>query len=74
MYPAVVEERYEAELARSTRVLDDVDRALQRLSDGSYGTCATCGSAILAQDLAADPGRRSCEQHLELSTGDDDSA
>jgi DnaK suppressor protein len=67
-----VEERYEAELARSTRVLDQVDRALERLSDGTYGSCATCGAAILPADLAADPTRGACEQHLPLESGDED--
>jgi DnaK suppressor protein len=61
-----VEERYESELARSTRVLDDVDRALERLSEGTYGSCATCGAPILPADLATDPTRRVCEQHLPL--------
>jgi len=61
-----VEERYESELARSASVLDGVDRALQRLSGGSYGTCETCGAPILDSDLAGDPTRRLCEQHLAL--------
>lgn len=59
-----MEERYEAELADSARVLDEVDRALERLSDGSYGTCETCGAPILGSHLSADPTRRACEQHL----------
>jgi DnaK suppressor protein len=61
-----VEERYEDDLARSQRVLDDVDRALERLSEGSYGSCETCGAPVLGADLAADPTRRVCEQHLPL--------
>ena len=28
------------------RMLDDVDVALERLVDGSYGTCAECGKKI----------------------------
>jgi len=68
-YPPVVEERYESQLAQSTRVLDDVDAALQRLSDGTYGTCDTCGTAILAAELEVDPTRRLCEQHLPLQPG-----
>lgn len=28
------------------RMLDDIDIALVRLADGSYGTCAECGKAI----------------------------
>jgi RNA polymerase-binding transcription factor DksA len=62
-----VEERYESELAQSTRVLDDVDRALERLSEGSYGSCETCGAPILGAHLADDPTRRVCEQHLPLT-------
>jgi RNA polymerase-binding transcription factor DksA len=61
-----VEERYESELARSAAVLDGVDEALERLSAGGYGACATCGSPILDADLERDPTRRFCEQHLVL--------
>jgi len=61
-----VEERYEAELTRSAAVLDGVDRALERLSDGTYGSCEACGAPIMGTDLEADPTRRMCEQHLSL--------
>jgi RNA polymerase-binding transcription factor DksA len=61
-----VEERYESQLAQSARVLDDVDRALERLSAGTYDSCETCGAPILEADLAVDPTRRVCEQHLAL--------
>jgi RNA polymerase-binding transcription factor DksA len=64
-----VEERYESELARSASVLDEVDRSLQRLSEGTYGTCETCGAPVLDADLAADPTRRLCEQHLAFTPG-----
>ncbi len=47
-------------------MLDGVDRALERLSTGSYGTCEACGAAILPADLERDPTRRHCEQHLEV--------
>jgi DnaK suppressor protein len=59
-----VEERYESELARAAAVLDGVDEALERLSAGTYGTCAACGTPILGADLERDPARRHCEQHL----------
>jgi DnaK suppressor protein len=62
-----MEERYESELAQSTRVLDAVDDALARLSDGSYGSCARCGEPILDVDLAVDPTRRVCGEHSEHS-------
>jgi RNA polymerase-binding transcription factor DksA len=58
-----VEERYESELAQSTRVLDDVDRALERLTSGAYHSCEVCGGGIPDPYLAADPTRRVCEQH-----------
>lgn len=61
-----VEERYEDELTRSAAVLDGVDRALQRLSEGTYGSCESCGAPVLDADLEADPTRRMCEQHLSL--------
>ncbi len=66
-----MEERYESDLAHSQRVLDDVDRTLERLSEGTYENCETCGAPILGADLQADPTRRVCEQHLALghSTG-----
>jgi RNA polymerase-binding transcription factor DksA len=61
-----MEERYESELARSAGVLDGVDEALDRLSAGGYGACATCGSPILDADLERDPTRSFCEQHLAI--------
>jgi DnaK suppressor protein len=61
-----VEERYESELTRAATVLDGVDRALERLSEGTYGQCETCGSPILEADLERDPARRLCEQHFSL--------
>jgi DnaK suppressor protein len=62
-----VEERYEAELARAAAVLDGVDQALERLSEGTYGQCASCGAPVLEADLEHDPTRRMCEQHLTLT-------
>jgi DnaK suppressor protein len=61
-----VEERYEAELTRAETVLDGVDRALERLSEGTYGQCEGCGAPVLEADLERDPTRRMCEQHLSL--------
>jgi DnaK suppressor protein len=55
-----VEERYESELAQSALVLDDVERALERLSAGTYASCENCGQSIDDADLAVDPTRRTC--------------
>jgi DnaK suppressor protein len=65
-----VEERYESELAQSAQVLDDVDRALERLSAGTYATCEDCGGTIDDADLAADPTRRTCGDHAATPAGD----
>ena len=49
-------EQVEAELA-------DVDRALRRLDDGSYGTCEACGQSIGDDRLEAMPAARFCVAH-----------
>ena len=64
-----MEERYETHLARSAAVLDAVDRALERLSDGTYGRCEACGAPVLDADLERDPTGSRCEQHLSLGEG-----
>jgi RNA polymerase-binding transcription factor DksA len=69
-----VEERYESQLAQSAQVLNDVDRALERLSAGTYDSCETCGAPILDVYLAADPTRRVCEQHLRVDALDQELA
>jgi len=45
-------------------LLRDVDAALARLSDGTFGLCATCGEAIEAERLMADPLCTFCLDHL----------
>jgi DnaK suppressor protein len=46
-------EQVEAELA-------DVELALRRLDDGTYGTCEACGHPIDDSRLAAKPEARLC--------------
>lgn len=41
-------------------LLDEVELALARLDDGTYGRCETCGSVIDDTDLAARPLVREC--------------
>jgi DnaK suppressor protein len=43
------------------RLLDEVEGALSRLDDGTYGTCAACGGPIDDTFLAAMPTARTCE-------------
>jgi RNA polymerase-binding transcription factor DksA len=50
-------------VANLRSLLDDVERALGKLDDGSYGTCEECGQAIAAARLEAMPASRYCVQH-----------
>ena len=43
------------------RLLDEVEGALSRLDDGTYGTCASCGGPIGDALLAGSPTTRTCE-------------
>jgi RNA polymerase-binding transcription factor DksA len=43
--------------------LDEVERALAKLDDGSYGRCETCGEPIAAPRLEAMPAARFCIDH-----------
>lgn len=36
-------------------MLEDVERALVKLNEGTYGTCDSCGSSIAAERLEARP-------------------
>jgi RNA polymerase-binding transcription factor DksA len=44
--------------------LDGVERALERLDEGSYGLCDSCGNPIDDAVLAEMPQARSCSAHL----------
>jgi DnaK suppressor protein len=50
-----VERRREAELAR-------IDTALERLKQGEYGSCVSCGDAIAPKRLELDPAIPVCVQ------------
>ena len=43
--------------------LDDIERALAKVSDGSYGRCEVCGEAIPEERLEALPAARYCLEH-----------
>ena len=62
-----MEHDYEAVLAEAERILDDVDHALARLDEGTYGTCEQCGQPIAEGRLALLPAARSCERHPQLT-------
>jgi RNA polymerase-binding transcription factor DksA len=58
----VTAERGEAERLASDlqESLDDVDKALERLAEGSYGVCERCGNPISEARLEAMPTARRC--------------
>ena len=45
--------------------LDDVEAALRKLDDGTYGTCERCQEPIGAARLEAMPATRFCIDHAE---------
>jgi RNA polymerase-binding transcription factor DksA len=59
-------EQVEAELA-------DVERALRRLDDGTYGACEACGQPIGDERLTAQPATRFCVAHQEAAEAVSDS-
>jgi sigma-B regulation protein RsbU (phosphoserine phosphatase) len=48
-------------------LLQEVDSALQRIDDGSYGLCAVCHDPIEPERLMADPLTTFCLDHLSAS-------
>jgi RNA polymerase-binding transcription factor DksA len=49
--------------ARLRDQLDDVEAALMRMDDGSYGQCETCGGPIGEGRLEVMPAARHCIDH-----------
>jgi DnaK suppressor protein len=45
------------------RELDDIERALARMDEGTYGTCEVCGNAISEARLEMLPATRYCIDH-----------
>lgn len=46
--------------AQRRQLLREIERALQRVEDGSYGECEECGEAIAPGRLTANPTARLC--------------
>ena len=49
-----------AVIGQAERQLAEVEAALARVADGSYGTCAVCGRPIPPERLAVRPTARTC--------------
>jgi RNA polymerase-binding transcription factor DksA len=58
-----------AALDRARADLDDVDRALDRLDAGTYGTCEVCAAALEDAVLATAPAARLCPIHARPPAG-----
>jgi DnaK suppressor protein len=54
---------HRALLGRLQETLADVDRALAKLDDGTYGKCEVCGEDIADARLEALPASRYCINH-----------
>lgn len=60
-----------AEVSRDAGELAEVEAALTRVADGSYGTCVECGEPIPHARLAANPSAArciACQERLEAGT------
>ncbi len=40
--------------------LEEIDAALERVADGTYGVCSRCGRPVAPERLAARPTARAC--------------
>ena len=43
--------------------IGDLDAALRKIDEGTYGRCEVCGKEIEAERLEAMPGTRTCREH-----------
>ena len=62
---------------RESQMVADIDQALMRIDEGSYGTCARCGKEIPERRLEALPTARydaECQAAIEANNGEDEHA
>jgi RNA polymerase-binding transcription factor DksA len=57
----------ETTIDRLEAAFDQIDDALRRLDDGSYGRCDVCGEAIPDEVLADDPVARRHPEHARAA-------
>ncbi|PAD75123.1 TraR/DksA C4-type zinc finger protein [Paenibacillus campinasensis] len=56
---------------KQAQELDRIDTALQRMDEGSYGTCAVCGRDIPYERLEALPSTIHCIEHASSHSSED---
>ena len=62
---------------RESQMIADIDQALLRIEEGSYGTCPRCGKLIDERRLEALPTARydaACQAIIETANGEDEHA
>ena len=62
---------------RESQMIADIDQALMRIEEGSYGICAHCGKLIDERRLEALPTARYdavCQAIIEAANGEDEHA
>lgn len=62
---------------RESQMIADIDQALLRIREGSYGVCARCGKLIDERRLEALPTARfdaTCQAAIESANGEDEHA
>jgi DnaK suppressor protein len=62
---------------RASQTVADIDQALMRIDEGSYGVCARCGKDIPERRLDAVPTARydaECQSLIEQAEGEDEHA
>lgn len=62
---------------RESQLVADIDQALLRIKEGSYGICARCGKLIEERRLEALPTARydaNCQAAIEADNGEDEHA
>ena len=60
---------------RESQMIADIDQALLRIEEGSYGQCARCGNLIDERRLEALPTARydaACQAIIEAANGEDE--
>jgi DnaK suppressor protein len=60
---------------RESQMVADIDQALLRMKEGSYGVCAKCGELIDERRLEALPTARydaACQTAIEHANGNDE--
>jgi DnaK suppressor protein len=62
---------------RDSQAIADIDQALMRIDEGTYGVCARCGKEIPERRLEAIPTARydaECKAIIEQNKGEDEHA